>query len=120
MRIYDEGRGRQLVAAIEIVSPANKDRPESRRAFLAKVEALLQKDVCVSIVDPCSIPQFNLYAELLELLDHEDPQLDSGSLPLYAVTLRSRKRHKRRSLMDIAGHDPPGSPCPSRAIQTED
>ena len=31
-----------LVAAIEIVSPSNKDRPESRRAFVAKVAALLK------------------------------------------------------------------------------
>ena len=28
--------GATLVGAIELVSPANKDRPESRRAFVAK------------------------------------------------------------------------------------
>src|SRR5579871_1843719 len=28
VRVYDTQRGRRLVAAIEIVSPANKDRPE--------------------------------------------------------------------------------------------
>ena len=28
--IYDQTRNRQLVAAVEIVSPANKDRPENR------------------------------------------------------------------------------------------
>ena len=33
VRVYDDRHGRRLVAAIEIVSPANKDRPESRRAF---------------------------------------------------------------------------------------
>src|SRR5215207_3920258 len=36
VRVYDARRGRHLVAAIEIVSPSNKDRPESRRAFVAK------------------------------------------------------------------------------------
>ena len=101
VRIYDDERGRQLVAAIELVSPSNKDRPESRRAFLAKVEALLHKDVCVSIVDLCSIPQFNLYGELLDLLDHEDPQLAESPAPFYALTLRSRKRPKKRSLLDV-------------------
>lgn len=45
--VYDQSRGRQLVAAVEIVSPANKDRPENRRAFVAKCAALLQKRVCV-------------------------------------------------------------------------
>ena len=75
MRIYDAHHGRRLVAAIEIVSPANKDRPESRRAFVAKVAALLQHDVCVSVVDIVTIRQFNLYADLLDLIDRSDPML---------------------------------------------
>src|SRR3954454_23904310 len=51
VRVYDERDGRRLVAAVEIVSPSNKDRPEHRRAFVAKCAALLQKLVCVAIVD---------------------------------------------------------------------
>src|SRR5262249_36608839 len=43
VRIYDTKRSRRLVAAIEIVSPANKDRRQHRRAFVAKCAALLQK-----------------------------------------------------------------------------
>ena len=43
VRIYDEERGRRLVAAIELVSPSNKDRPESRRAFLAKSKRPFRK-----------------------------------------------------------------------------
>jgi hypothetical protein len=65
VRVYDARRGRTLVAAIELVSPSNKDHPESRRAFVAKCAALLQKDVCVSIVDVVTVRQFNLYADLL-------------------------------------------------------
>src|SRR4051812_6857223 len=41
--IYDVDRDRTLVAAVEIVSPANKDRPESRQLFIAKCVNLLQK-----------------------------------------------------------------------------
>ena len=51
VRIYDAERGRTLVAAIEIVSPANKDRPEKRNVFVAKCAALLRNGVAVSIVD---------------------------------------------------------------------
>jgi hypothetical protein len=51
VRIYDARRNRRLVAAIEFVSPANKDRPESRNAFIAKCAALLQKGVAVNVVD---------------------------------------------------------------------
>ena len=79
--------GRRLVAAIEIVSPSNKDRPDSRETFVAKVAGLLQKDVCVSIIDLVTIRQFNLYADLLELLGQDDPQLTPTPPNIYAVTL---------------------------------
>ena len=39
VRIYDSRRNRRLVAAIEIVSPSNKDRPETRGTFVSKVAA---------------------------------------------------------------------------------
>jgi hypothetical protein len=101
VRVYDVERGRLLVAAIEIVSPSNKDRPENRRAFVAKVAALLQKDVCVSVVDLVTIRQFNLYADLLELIGGTDPQLGPTPPHLYSVTIRSRKRPEKRSLLDM-------------------
>lgn len=100
VRVYDVERGRQLVAAIELVSPSNKDRPDNRRAFVAKVAALLQKDVSVSIVDLVTIRQFNLYADLLEFIGGTDPQLGRTPPHLYAVTIRSRKRPQKRSLLD--------------------
>src|SRR5438876_11631741 len=49
--VYDEKRHCRLVAAVEIVSPANKDRPEHRRAFIAKCAGLLRERVSVVIVD---------------------------------------------------------------------
>ena len=58
--IFDQQRGRELVAAIELVSPANKDRPETRQAFVSKCAALLQKKICVSIVDLVTVKDFNL------------------------------------------------------------
>jgi hypothetical protein len=100
VRIYDERHGRRLVAAIELISPANKDRPESRRAFVGKVAALLQRNVCVSLVDVVTIREFNLYAELLEFIGGNDPALGSKPPILYAVTIRGRKRPRRRSLLE--------------------
>src|ERR1700757_2331069 len=69
VRIYDSRRNRLLVAAIEIVSPSNKDRPETRGTFVSKVAALLKHDICVSIVDVVSTSEFNLYAELMNFLE---------------------------------------------------
>ena len=100
VRVYDARHGRRLVAAIEIVSPSNKDRPESRRAFVAKVAALLQRDVCVSIVDLVTIRRSNLHADLLEFIGRSDPMLGAEPPGLYAVTARGRKRVRKRPLLD--------------------
>ena len=89
VRVHDERRGRRLVAAIKLVSPANKDRPEHRRAFVAKCAALLQERVCVAIVDVVTTRPGNLYAELMEFLDRVDPSLGASAPPLYAVACRS-------------------------------
>ncbi|HUY31943.1 MAG TPA: DUF4058 family protein [Pirellulales bacterium] len=88
--VYDQSRGRQLVAAVEIVSPANKDHLENRRAFVAKCAALLQQRVCVSIVDLVTTRQFNLYTDLLNLIGRSDPAFTSPP-PVYAVTCRGRR-----------------------------
>ena len=37
VRVFDTWRDRRLVAAVEIVSPGNKDRPENRRALRDQV-----------------------------------------------------------------------------------
>jgi Protein of unknown function (DUF4058) len=100
VRVYDERHGRRLVAAIELVSPGNKDRPESRRAFVAKVAALLQDDVCVSLVDLVTIRQFNLYGDVLELIGRPDLAASVQDTVLYAATLRGRKRLRQRPLLD--------------------
>ena len=73
VRIYDQKRGRKLVAAIEIVSPANKDRPDSRRAFVGKCATLLKNHVSIAIVDLVTTRTANLYRELLEFLGRPDP-----------------------------------------------
>ena len=88
--VYDQTRARQLVAAIEIVSPANKDRPENRRAFVTKCAALMQQGICVSLVDLVTTRGFNLYCDLLSVLDGSDPAFFPDPTPTYAVTLRYR------------------------------
>lgn len=87
--VFDSTTDRQLVAAVEFVSPANKDRTEHRRAFATKCAALLQKGVCVAIVDPVTSRRSNLYSELLDLIDCTDPNLNSHPPATYAVTCRT-------------------------------
>ncbi|MGL6097105.1 MAG: DUF4058 family protein, partial [Fimbriiglobus sp.] len=89
VKVYDVSRGRELVAAIEIVSPSNKDRPSARRQFAAKCAALLANRVSVIVIDFVTERTANLYGELLELLDQSDPTLATRP-PLYAVACRNR------------------------------
>lgn len=98
VRIYDAERGRRLVAAIEIVSPANKDRPEHRNVFVAKCAVLLQKGVAVSIVDLVTVRHFNLYAELLAFIAHSDPTLGAEPPNIYAASCRWVEKGKRTVL----------------------
>jgi hypothetical protein len=92
VNVYDSQRSRRLVAAIEIVSPANKDRPEHRRAFVAKCSALLQKGVSVTVIDLVTTRHFNLYTDLLEMIGQHDPSWEPEPPELYAVASRGTKR----------------------------
>lgn len=88
VRVYDASRGRRLVAAIELISPANKDRAEKRNAFVGKCAALMRKGVAISIIDLVTTRQFNLYSELMTFIGHPDPTMQADSPHLYAATCR--------------------------------
>jgi Protein of unknown function (DUF4058) len=92
VRVYDEKRHSRLVAAVEIVSPANKDRPEHRRAFVSKCAGLLRERVSVVIIDLVTTRTQNLYAELLDLIGQSDPGLSPEPPPLYTVACRMTRR----------------------------
>jgi hypothetical protein len=113
VRIFDAQRGRHLVAAIEIVSPANKDRPEHRNIFVAKCAALLQKGVAVSIVDFVTTRKFNLYSELMTFIGHSDPTLGESPPPLYAASCRWTMK-KGRTILEAWSHElTVGQPLPT-------
>jgi Protein of unknown function (DUF4058) len=83
------------VAVVEIVSPANKDRPEHRRAFVSKCAGLLREQVSVVIVDVVTTRTQSLYVELLDMIGHSDP---APTAPLYSVACRLTKRDKEWAL----------------------
>ncbi|MBX9583221.1 MAG: DUF4058 family protein [Gemmataceae bacterium] len=105
VRVYDAERGRTLVAAIELVSPANKDRPDKRNAFVGKCAALLRSGVAVSIVDLVTTRRFNLYAELMAFVGHPAADPMSGDPPpLYAASCRWVPRGETDALLETWSH----------------
>ena len=114
--IFDLERDRRLVAAVEIVSPANKDRPESRQSFVAKCYNLLRQDVCLSIIDLVTIRPFNFYTELLGLLDGCDPAFGTPAPPIYAVTCRKRNEGRQTKVDAWSFPLAVGRPLPSLPV----
>ncbi|MBX9627912.1 MAG: DUF4058 family protein [Gemmataceae bacterium] len=86
VEVYDRRRGRRLVAAVEIVSPSNKDRPATRRAFVSKCAAFLQTGVSVAVVDLVTTRHFNLYRDLLDVIGRPAPAGEVSAV--YAAACR--------------------------------
>jgi Protein of unknown function (DUF4058) len=95
VEIYSAEEERELVAVIELVSPANKDRPEKRAAFANKCAAFLRRGISVSVVDLVTVRHANLYAEMMATVGHPDPTLGPDPPPLYTTTTRWTTNAKR-------------------------
>src|SRR5439155_12830290 len=72
VQVFSSVAGPTLVAAIELVSPGNKDRDEARRAFVAKCAAYLQRGIGLIVVDIVTVRHANLHDDLVAFLGHRD------------------------------------------------
>jgi hypothetical protein len=86
--IFKQDGGWKLVAAIELVSPANKDRSSHRRAFATKVASYLQQGVSVVTVDVVTDRTANLHEDLSDVLHLPDALDWSSPSGLSAITYR--------------------------------
>jgi hypothetical protein len=120
VRVYDEKRRSRLVAAVEIVSPANKDRPDHRRAFVGKCAGLLGERVSVVIIDVVTTRTSNLYEDLLDLLGQSDPSLSPEPPPLYTTACRMTKRQNEWVLETWTQPLNLGSPLPTMPLWIAD
>ena len=88
VRVMQHMGGPKLRAAIELVSPANKDRASHRRAFAIKCAGYVQQGVAVVIVDVVTERTANLHAECVDILGLAHPLAWCAPTPLYAVAYR--------------------------------
>ena len=91
VKIYRGGGGWDLVAAIELVSEANKDREESRRAFAVKCGSYLQKGVSLVVVDSVTTYSADLHDELCDLIDGADKLRWTSPSGLSVVVYRATR-----------------------------
>jgi hypothetical protein len=88
------GTGEYLVGAIEMISPGNKDRPETRKAFAAKCSSYLQLGIGLIIVDVVTERAANLHDQLMELLGQPHSAHFAADTLLYAAAYRPARREK--------------------------
>lgn len=88
IRIYQDLGGAELRAAIELISPGNKDRAGNRRTFAAKCAGYLKHGIGVVIVDVVTARQANLHKDLFEALEVKRRAWRSPT-GLYAVAYRA-------------------------------
>ena len=89
--VFSSEAGPTLVAAVELVSPGNKDRADSRRAFAAKCASYLQQGIGLVIVDIVTNRLANLHNELIRLMELDDRFTISAG-PLYGAAYRPVRR----------------------------
>src|SRR5438105_1187096 len=90
IRVYQELGGAELRAAIELVSPANKDREGSRRTLAVKCAGYLKHGIAVAIVDIVTSRTANLHEELFKSLGVKSRRAAwRSSTGLYAVAYRA-------------------------------
>ncbi|HMF36106.1 MAG TPA: DUF4058 family protein [Isosphaeraceae bacterium] len=86
--VFENEGGAQLVAAIELVSPANKDRDAHRQAFAIKCASYLCQGISVIVIDIVTSRRANLHNEMMRLMGHGDAFALPSEEALYAVAYR--------------------------------
>ncbi len=85
VQVFSFQEGPTLVGAIELISPANKDRPAHRDAFTSKCQTYLQQGIGLIIVDVVTMLSANLHNELMKRLGMPIEPMDAD---LYAIAYR--------------------------------
>lgn len=88
VKVLNTSYSPSLVAAIELVSPANKDRPEQRDAFVSKCATILNQGAGLIVVDVVTERRANLHGALLEHISADAAAISSN---LYATAYHSTR-----------------------------
>jgi Protein of unknown function (DUF4058) len=94
VRVYEAEGGARLVAAVELVSPANKDRETHRAAFANKCAGYLAQGIGLILVDVVTSRIADLHADILRLLGRTAGSYLPTGTSLYAVAYRPIVRDK--------------------------
>jgi hypothetical protein len=100
VRILSTETGPKLVAAIELISPGNKDRSAERRAFAVKCASYLFQGIGLIIVDIVTSRRANLHKEILHVMEAADAEQLAAEVFLYAVAYQPL-RHDSQDQINV-------------------
>jgi hypothetical protein len=90
--VFNDEGGPTRVAALEFVSPGNKDRDAARQAFLVKCASYLQQGIGLVMVDVVTTRLANLHNELMRFLGANGAEALADDVLLYTAAYRPVRR----------------------------
>jgi hypothetical protein len=84
--IFSSEQSTKLIGAIEIVSPANKDRPSQREVFVTKCQSYLEQGVGLIVIDVVTARKRSLHSQLMQQITGKTQPIAND---LYAAAYRS-------------------------------
>ena len=102
--VFENEGGTRLVAAIELVSPGNKDRAGHRKAFAVKCASYLCRGISLIVIDIVTSRRDNLHDEIMQTLGHGSAFALPTETPLYGVAYRPivREQHEQIEIWPVA------------------
>lgn len=116
VRVFSTVGGLTLVAAIELVSPANKDRAAERRAFAVKSASYLYQGISLIVLDVVTSRRANLHNEMVRLME-APPDWELPESDLYAVAYRPVRRQEKPEIDYWSAPVSVGAPLPTLPLR---
>jgi hypothetical protein len=116
VRVLCTDSGPKLVAAIELISPGNKDRADKRWAFAVKCTSYLCQGISLIIVDIVTNRRANLHNELMHLMNQQGEHEFADEVLLYAVAYQPLRRAGKEQIDVWRAHLAVGKPLPCLAL----
>ncbi len=92
--VFQSEGGSSLVAAVELISPGNKDRRDHRRAFAVKCGSYLAQGIGLILIDIVTSRQANLHDEVVRVMEYGEQYFFPADTSLYAVAYQPVRREE--------------------------
>lgn len=100
VQVFADDGDPRLAAAVELLSPRNKGRPQARQAFAVKCVGYLQQGSSVVVVDTVTTRRADLNAAILSLLG-VDAGVGATSSSLSAMSYRAIGREEETQQLQV-------------------